>query len=296
MLIGQYPLTGHLALPAPRRRLPFSAAALALLAALAGCTGTDTRAPVVDMTSPGGATAAPAASAGGTYVVKPGDSLYQIARATGTDVAALARWNNLTDPGQLRIGQVLRLSEPEGQAGAPAAPSAPPAGGAQSLPVPVPKPVQPKPADGQPPVGPAVPSAPPATATPSTPPRAADAGLITWGWPASGPILKAFGPGNKGLDFAGKIGDPVYAAADGMVKYSGPVKDLGNLVIIEHQGGFLTAYAHNSKLLVQAGQANVRRGTKIAEIGQSDTTSPRLHFELRRKGEPLDPLQYLPPR
>ncbi|CFE01893.1 peptidase [Bordetella pertussis] len=86
------------------------------------------------------------------------------------------------------------------------------------------------------------------------------------------------------------------AAADGKVMYSGNgVRGLGNLIIINHQNGFITAYAHNRALLVKTGQ-NVKRGAKIAEIGETDTTSPRLHFEIRRQGTPVDPMQYLPPR
>jgi len=120
--------------------------------------------------------------------------------------------------------------------------------------------------------------------------------VITWAWPASGQIIQPFSARSKGIDIAGNPGDPVYAAADGMVTYSGNgVRGLGNLVIINHQNGFITAYAHNRTLLVQPGQ-EIKRGTKIAEIGQTDTTSPRLHFEIRRKGTPVDPLQYLPPR
>ena len=88
--------------------------------------------------------------------------------------------------------------------------------------------------------------------------------------------------------------DPVTAAADGLVKYSGNgVRGLGNLIIVEHQNGFITAYAHNRAVLVKTGQT-VKRGAKIAELGQSDTTSPRLHFEIRRQGQPVDPMQYLP--
>jgi lipoprotein NlpD len=88
----------------------------------------------------------------------------------------------------------------------------------------------------------------------------------------------------------------VYAAADGKVLYSGNgVRGLGNLIIISHEGGFISAYAHNRALLVKTGQA-VKRGAKIAELGDTDTTSPRVHFEIRRQGTPVDPMQYLPPR
>lgn len=304
MLVGQFPLARHTALPAGKACNPFTGAvparmaALLVVAMLAGCAGSGTRAPVVDLSA---APQAPAAtpSNDGTYIVKPGDSLYQIARATGTDMAALARWNNLPDPSQLRVGQVLRLTPPPGGQAAFGT-------GAQAVPVPAAKPA---PADGaatepassqsaeSKPAEPAAPQPPaPAPAPVATPPRAADASVITWAWPASGQIIQPFSARSKGIDIAGNPGDPVYAAADGMVTYSGNgVRGLGNLVIINHQNGFITAYAHNRTLLVQPGQ-EIKRGTKIAEIGQTDTTSPRLHFEIRRKGTPVDPLQYLPPR
>ncbi|KCV26313.1 peptidase, M23 family, partial [Bordetella pertussis H934] len=138
---------------------------------------------------------------------------------------------------------------------------------------------------------------PPAATVPDPKPaRAADAAVINWGWPANGAILQTFNSNTKGIDLAGSLGDPVIAAADGKVMYSGNgVRGLGNLIIINHQNGFITAYAHNRALLVKTGQ-NVKRGAKIAEIGETDTTSPRLHFEIRRQGTPVDPMQYLPPR
>ncbi|MDQ6217529.1 murein hydrolase activator EnvC family protein, partial [Achromobacter insolitus] len=120
------------------------------------------------------------------------------------------------------------------------------------------------------------------------------AAVINWAWPASGQIVQGFNSSTKGIDIAGALGDPVTAAADGLVKYSGNgVRGLGNLIIVEHQNGFITAYAHNRAVLVKTGQT-VKRGAKIAELGQSDTTSPRLHFEIRRQGQPVDPMQYLP--
>jgi len=128
------------------------------------------------------------------------------------------------------------------------------------------------------------------------PKRADDANLISWGWPASGPVTQTFTTATKGIDISGSLGAPVVAAADGKVMYSGNgVRGLGNLIIINHSNGFITAYAHNQTLLAKTGEA-VKRGAKIAEIGQTDTTSPRLHFEIRRQGTPLDPLEYLPAR
>ncbi len=128
----------------------------------------------------------------------------------------------------------------------------------------------------------------------TTPAKASDANLITWGWPLKGKIIQGFNSNTKGIDIEGKLGDPVLAAADGKVMYAGNgVRGLGNLVLLGHSSGFITAYAHNQKLLVKTGET-VRKGSKIAIVGQSDTTSPRLHFEIRRKGNPVNPLSYLP--
>lgn len=286
------------------------------LALIAGCSSTTTRAPVVDLSKGGSSGGVGTAQPGQTYVVKPGDTLYQIARSYNLDVNTLKSLNNINDANQLSVGQVLTLT---GTTTASAATSTTPSSSAPSSstttkPVPLPdsamgttSPTTPSdttpgttPPDTTPPV-----VTPPATATtPSTPPasteppppRADDANLISWGWPASGPITQSFTTAAKGIDIGGSLGAPVVAAADGKVMYSGNgVRGLGNLIIINHQNGFITAYAHNQTLLVKTGAA-VKRGSKIAEIGQSDTTSPRLHFEIRRQGTPVDPLKYLPAR
>jgi lipoprotein NlpD len=215
--------------------------------------------------SGGGATTAPSAT--GTYIVKPGDTLYKIAQANNIDVPTLIRLNNISDPGQLRVGQVLRL-DASGPAPAPAAPGT-------ATPIPV---------------TPVAPAEPTATA------KASDAHVINWGWPASGKIIQTFNANTKGIDIAGAAGEPVHAAADGKVMYAGNgVRGLGNLVLLGHSDGFITAYAHNQALLVKTGQ-QIKKGTKIASIGQTDTTSPRLHFEIRRRGTPVNPLSYLPAR
>ena len=246
-----------------RSRQALVIASLSALAILAGCASRTTRAPVTDMT--GGQT--DTAPASGTYVVKPGDTLYQIAQRHGMDVATLVRLNNITDPGQLRVGQTLRLS-----GSASAAPSAP-----SSTATPIP-------------VTPVAPSEPP------TPTRAADANLISWGWPAGGKIIQGFNSNTKGIDIQGQVGDPVVAAASGKVMYAGNgVRGLGNLILLGHSNGFITAYAHNDKLLVKSGDS-VSKGDKIAQLGQTETSSPRLHFEIRRSGTPVDPLSYLPKR
>nr|WP_231584720.1 peptidoglycan DD-metalloendopeptidase family protein [Bordetella pseudohinzii] len=254
------------------------------LIALAGCASKGQRAPVVDLTNQ---PASSASATPGSYVVKPGDTLFKIARANNVDVETIKRLNSLSDPNQIHVGQVLKLSgsgggQPQPITGGkiPAKPLEPAEGGA-----------------GEPAATPAAPATPaPAPAETKPVARAADAGVINWGWPSSGQILQTFNANSKGIDIAGNPGDPVVAAADGKVMYSGNgVRGLGNLIIINHQNGFITAYAHNRALLVKTGQ-DVKRGAKIAELGQSDTNAPKLHFEIRRQGTPVDPMQYLPAR
>lgn len=124
-----------------------------------------------------------------------------------------------------------------------------------------------------------------------------DADGIEWAWPYSGRLLTGFSDAsNKGIDLAGNSGDPVVAAAAGKVLYTGNnVRGYGNLVIVKHSNTYLSAYAHNSKILVKENQ-NVSRGQKIAELGASDADQPKLHFEIRRQGKPVDPMKYLPQR
>jgi len=121
---------------------------------------------------------------------------------------------------------------------------------------------------------------------------------IDWAWPAVGPVVAAFdeGRGVKGVSIGGDAGMPVLAAADGRVVYAGSgLRGYGNLVIVKHNNTYLTAYAHNQKLLVREDQA-VRRGQPIAEMGSSDADRVKLHFEVRRMGKPVDPVQLLPGR
>jgi len=116
---------------------------------------------------------------------------------------------------------------------------------------------------------------------------------IRLSWPAKGKVSAEFSETNKGIDIAGKVGEPVLAASDGKVVYAGnSLRGYGNLVIVKHDNTYLTAYAHNSKLLVKEGDA-VRKGQKIAEMGDTDTTSAKLHFELRVNGKPVNPTPYL---
>ena len=141
------------------------------------------------------------------------------------------------------------------------------------------------------------PAAPKPETKPEAPAAAAGPDDVAWMWPSSGKLVGQFSEsGNKGLDFAGKAGDPVVAAGEGKVVYAGSgLRGYGELVIVKHNATFLSAYAHNRKILVQEGQ-QVTRGQKIAEMGSTDADAVKLHFEIRRQGKPVDPLQYLPRR
>ena len=259
-----------------------------------------------------------------TYVVKRGDTLYSIALEHGADYRELAQANKLDDPSKIRVGQELRLpaieerpatqvgstrpsrdieSRPLSAAPGTAQPAQPAAEGgmktsprAQRLPYseqnlaslsrgetkPEARP-EPRPE-------PAKPAAPAA----STVERDPDA--IDFAWPARGRVLQAFSePNNKGLDIAGKPGDPVLAAAAGRVMYTGTgIRGYGKLIVIKHDNNFNSVYAHNREILVKQDQA-VARGQKIAELGDTDADAPKLHFEIRKSGKPVDPAKYLPP-
>lgn len=120
---------------------------------------------------------------------------------------------------------------------------------------------------------------------------------VPWMWPVPGKVSAPFSEsGNKGLDFAGKSGEPVLAAGEGKVVYAGAgLRGYGELVIVKHNATYLSAYAHNRKILVKEGQ-QVSRGQKIAEMGDTGADSVKLHFEIRKQGKPVDPAQFLPKR
>lgn len=155
--------------------------------------------------------------------------------------------------------------------------------------------VPPKPEPPKPDASASAPPVAPADA-PRTRPDANDRDRVDWLWPAAGRVVEKFEGNNKGVDISAKVGEPVTAAAPGRVMYAGSgLRGYGQLIIIKHNETYLSAYAHNSRLLVKEGQS-VTRGQKIAEVGQTDADRPKLHFEIRRAGRPVDPLDYLPPR
>ena len=239
----------------------------------------------------------------GIYVAQRGDTVQNVALSFGVDPKDLARWNGLSESDALISGQTLQVTPP-----ASAATVSPITGSGQAEVRPLPPPGAAVPGAPAPPVsavGPSI-AAPPVTASPppaAVPPPAvpepsrAAAATLPWLWPTPGKVIETFDdPRNKGIDIAGNEGAPVQAAADGEVVYVGSaVRGYGNLVIVRHSDDFITAYAHNRKVLV-AEKQSVKRGQAIAELGRSDADRPKLHFEIRHQGKPVDPLKYLPAR
>lgn len=216
----------------------------------------------------------------GYYMVKPGDTMIRIGLENGQNWRDIVRWNAIDNPNQIEVGQVLRVI--------------PPASESSQV---VTRPVSPGSVSTAP-VSAASAARPVAAAPVTTPaPATGSDEDVGWIWPALGTLVAGFDEAkNKGLDIAGKTGDAVVASADGRVVYSGAgLRGYGNLIILKHNNTFLTAYAHNKTLLVKEDQT-VKRGQKIAEMGNSDSEKVKLHFEIRRQGKPVDPAKYLPAR
>ncbi len=245
----------------------------------------------------------------GTYVVKQGDTLLRIALDHGLSWRDLARWNALDNPNLIEVGQVLRTVPPQA-----ATVAAAPADGLATRPVASAVKLESKPLDARAPDGKpaslpvpvagaasAVVTVPAPVPVPTTPPAVAASangeGEIGWAWPSPGALIASFDEQrNKGIGIGGKAGDAVLAAADGRVMYAGSgLRGYGNMVIIKHNETYLSAYAHNQTVLVKEDQL-VRKGQRIAEMGSSDADQVKLHFEIRRKGKPVDPAKLLPPR
>lgn len=299
-------------------------------ALLAGCAS-KAPAPVVER---GTAPVAAPLPGKDVHIVRKGDTMYSIALEHGLDYRELAAWNNITDPSRILVGQQLLVRRP-GEA-VPAAVAAGTAqtqpiasapvvekraldGGVVAPPPANSDTLKREPKAGKEPyseqalalaqgsVRPPEPSPAPRTepapvpvppATPVPPPAAPVNGDdVTWIWPAGGKLVATYSDGgSKGIDIAGKAGDPVVAAGDGKVVYSGTgLRGYGKLVIVKHNNTYLSAYAHNQTILVKEGQS-VSKGQKIAEMGNTDADQVKLHFEVRRQGKPVDPLKYLPQR
>lgn len=309
--------------------------AILMAALVAGCVSNvpapvTERLPEMREKQPVVVTVAPEASPAGYYTVKKGDTLYAIALDHGQDYRDIAAWNFLDNPNVIKVGQQLRVTPPEGAA--PVVETRPvasptkvekvervenrpltaptgantdtfkrePRGGKQPYSDQAWAQLQQR-NDAEKSTGGAE---TPAEAAPEKPAEkipapvpAATEESVDWSWPVQGKMTAGFSEGgNKGIDLAGKSGQPVFAAAGGKVTLvSNALRGYGNLVVVKHNTSYLSVYAHNSKILVKEGQT-VTKGQQIAEIGNSDADQPGLHFEIRRQGKPVDPLQYLPRR
>lgn len=268
-----------------------------------GCAVRTSPAPVIDRAPPSAGLTKPGAvkpvppqitpASGDYYVVRKGDTLYSIALEHGADYRELAQWNSLDDPTKINVGQQLRVKPPLGTSSVQVGSarvgervesrpleSRPAETARSALEPPDAARTEPKPQPGPPPAPPAATVA---------------AGELEFVWPAKGKVLAGFAePRSKGIDIDGKLGDPIVAAAPGRVTYIGSgIPGLGKLVVIKHDNGFITVYAHNREILVKEQQA-VTRGQRIAELGASDADRPKLHFQIRKGSAAVDPLRYLP--
>lgn len=214
-------------------------------------------------------------------IVQNDDTLFAIARREGYSHHQIARWNRLKSPYVLKPGQTLRLSPPLNSLGQTAREQQ------QSDPI-----IKPLVQNNIKASTLASPQASSLRQKEKLPVR-----VSKWQWPAKGRVTKTYKSNDtsrKGIGISGKLGQPVKAAASGTVVYSGNgLINYGNLVIIKHSHSFLSAYAHNKSLLVKEGDS-VKPGQTIAKMGSHDSNKPRLHFEIRRNGKPVNPLNYLP--
>ena len=290
---------------------------------LSACSTASRRAPIIDRAAPPVASRPAAVPADepkedsrGSYTVKKGDTLLRIALDHGQNYRDMVTWNNLANPNDIKVDQVLRVAPPDQAAGIHTAPVSMPET-RPSTPL-APKKAVPR-GDKRPNSDatlaelkkddnakaerdepksekPVMVANAPALGAGSIV-RADDDDKLSWMWPSEGKIVANFDEGkNKGIDIAGKPGQQVMAAGSGKVMYAGSgIRGYGNLVIVKHSSSLLSAYAHNRSILVKEGQ-NVNKGQMIAEMGDSDADSVKLHFEIRQQGKPVDPSRFLPTR
>lgn len=295
---------------------------------LSACSTESRQAPVVDRPAPSASKGpraqhpvtppAPAADeakadARGSYTVRKGDTLLRIALDFGQNYRDLVAWNNLADPDDIKVGQVLRVlpAERAGAAGSNVAGTNPITMPGADKPAVPPRKTAPrgdkKPytegnlADAQkddaPAVNPKAVERPSGALAAGSTVTASDDEKLSWMWPSNGRIIATFDEGkSKGIDIAGKLGQQVMAAGPGKVMYAGSgIRGYGNLVIVKHSNSLLSAYAHNRAILVKEGES-VAKGQAIAEMGDSDADTVKLHFEIRQQGKPVDPSKFLPSR
>lgn len=213
------------------------------------------------------------------YLVRQGDTVYSIAFRNQIDYRELAEWNRIGPDYLIYPGQVLRLTSPPLTSIG--------AGDIKAAPIDVAAPGKPVP------LGDSAPAPVEVTPVPT-----AVAGSSVWQWPTDGVVIRGYAPaqGAKGLDFTGDVGQPIYAAAPGKVVYSGSaLKGYGELIIVKHDSVRLSAYGYNRSRLVKEGDV-VTSGQKIAEMGLGPENQPVLHFEIREKGTPINPVPFLPAR
>ncbi|MEA9604247.1 peptidoglycan DD-metalloendopeptidase family protein [Polynucleobacter sp. JS-JIR-II-c23] len=232
---------------------------------IVGCSTPRTKPASVTDRSGGSSEPAPP----GYYRVKKGDTLARIALDHGQAPRDVVQWNKAANPSfnpnVIEVGDLIMVKAPAGTKPAKVAEKKPSSEKSDSV---------------------------ASTPEPAKNEVVAEPG-IHLSWPAKGKVTGEFSETNKGIDIAGKVGEPVLAASDGKVVYAGnSLRGYGNLVIVKHDNTYLTAYAHNSKLLVKEGDT-VRKGQRIAEMGDTDTTVAKLHFELRVNGKPVNPTPYL---
>lgn len=288
------------------KRLRWTVLLLALAGLLGGCGAPGPLMPDQRPLNRSAATPPPAPEA---YRVQSGDTLYSIAFRYGLDWRSVARWNGISAPYTIRVGQTLRLRRPATLASSVAQPAPSRSPPASSPPRSTPSPSSPAPRPADPPAR-AEPAPAPRTTPPSSPPTASggttpiptaatrSVGGVVWRWPTAGTLARGFNPGDarKGILIAGTPGQPVRAAADGTVVYSGNgLIGYGELIIVKHNDRMLSAYAHNRERSAAEGDT-VRAGQQIATLGRNERDEPVLHFEIRRDGQPVDPIGYLPAR
>ncbi|MBA1192689.1 peptidoglycan DD-metalloendopeptidase family protein [Pseudomonas entomophila] len=260
---------------------------LALGALLTGCSSSgSSNASVVDRNA-----SAPKRQAvtSGHYKVRPGDTLYSIAFRYGWDYKELAARNGIGAPYTIHPGQTIRFSS--GSSGSTTVVSSPSSSSKTT--------VTRRVVGTTPVVAQTTTTASTGSSTTVTKVPASEVSAGGWMWPANGVVIGKFasnGSLNKGIDIAGDLGQPVFAASKGSVVYAGSgLRGYGELIIIKHSDTYVSAYGHNRRLLVREGQT-VKAGQTIAEMGSTGTDRVKLHFEIRRQGKPVDPLQFLPRR
>lgn len=220
------------------------------------------------------------------YTVRSGDTLSGIAMRYGLDYVSIAEMNDIPAPYRIYVNQSLRLKKG----------SSPRTVSTQVM-------AQPEQIKRQtialPTTQPVTPATQPATSVPSTNTTVASIApnsSLRWIKPTNGPVIQGFNLANnvKGIRYGGNQGDPIYAAADGQVVYAADgLKEYGNLVLIKHIDGYISAYAHNSKMFVKSGD-NITAGQKIAEMGSTGASQVMLEFQIRLDGKPINPINLLP--